>query len=328
MKKLAGILIMLTVLCVWLSGYAYELSYVSPSSDRAHLRAEPSGEARSLGLYFGGTPVDVYEPHDAEWLRVTIGAEAGYMHHTVVDPYYEMKSGEVQWRMARFRSAKDGDWVNLRSAPNMEASVLAKVYAGDEVVVMGETLTRWCYVWANGHAGYIMSSFLSVSDDVWTRSGESILPEGTPEKWYLSSGAGAWSIEMRLWPNGTFAGYYHDWNGGEGDTPHGTQYESLFAGRMGQAEKIHSWAYRMVVEWGSALGEARKENVKDGLMVITDPSFPPKGTAYILYLPGAPREQLPEEFLEWYEMSYGPFDSSCYSLYSPEDATAYCAGME
>jgi len=315
-------------LCVCLHGYAYELSYVAPSSDRAHLRAEPSGEAKSLGLYFGGTPVDVYEPHDAEWLRVTIGAESGYMHHTVVDPYYEMKSDEVQWRTAYFHSSKEGDWVNLRSAPSKEASVLTRVHAGDEVVVMGETTTRWCYVWANGHAGYIMSSFLSVSDDVWTQSGKSLLPEGTPKKWYLSSGAGAWGIQLRLWPNGTFAGYYHDWNGGEGDTPRGTQYESLFAGRMGQVGKIHPWAYRMTVAWGSALGEARAESVKDGLMVITDHTFPKEGTEYILYLPGAPREQLPEHFLEWYDLSYGTFERNDYGLYSPGDGTAYHAEME
>ena len=49
------------------------------NSNRLHLRAEPSTEAESLGLYFTGTEVECRSDPAKEWVEVKIGRVRGYM---------------------------------------------------------------------------------------------------------------------------------------------------------------------------------------------------------------------------------------------------------
>ena len=59
-------------------------------------------------------------------------------------------------------------------------------------------------------------------------------------EWSFSSGVGGWSAEMRILPDGTFSGEYHDSEMGEtAETyPDGTLYLCSFTGQMHMVEQV------------------------------------------------------------------------------------------
>ena len=132
------------------------------------------------------------------------------------------------------------------------------------------------------------------------------LPEDTT-KFYFSSGAGAWSTDLTLNKNGTFAGYFHDSNMGEnGDEyPNGTVYISEFTGRFKNIEKVNDYSYKMTLvnlNTNEAIG---KESIEEGTRYIySEPYGIDGGTEFILYLPNTPIKELPEDFLFWWPLRY------------------------
>ena len=98
------------------------------------------------------------------------------------------------------------------------------------------------------------------------------------EYWFLS-GAGGWHTELHIGADGAFTGEYS----------HGTE-RSAFSGRFGDVRQINSytWSIRLRELDASAYGIEGADEV-------------------LVYLPGAPVDALPEEFVQWYcaGLSYG-----------------------
>lgn len=118
----------------------------------------------------------------------------------------------------------------------------------------------------------------------------------------FASGAGAWSTEMTVHGDGSFSGVYHDTDmGSAGDGyPNGTVYYCDFSGQFTQPVKINEYTFSMQIAEIDYVKEAGTEEIIDGVKYCYSEAYGLDGAKDILiYLPGAPLAELPEEFLSW-----------------------------
>lgn len=125
------------------------------NADRVHLRAEPSTEADSLGLYFTGTDVIVID-WLKDWAWVMIGDVTGYM---MTD--YLTKDSPAQLGPWYIVDNPDSTWVNLRMSPSMDGMIVMCPDNGTAVHILGETADGWSYVECEGVKGYMVTNLLS-----------------------------------------------------------------------------------------------------------------------------------------------------------------------
>ena len=119
-------------------------------------------------------------------------------------------------------------------------------------------------------------------------------------EWSFSSGAGAWSTDMRILADGSFTGEYHDSEMGDYDDayPGGTVYFCSFFGQMSIVEKTDDNTWRIRVEKLEKIGET--EYIEDDIRYIpTDVYGLSEGDEMLLYRPGTPVNALPEEMQFW-----------------------------
>lgn len=120
--------------------------------------------------------------------------------------------------------------------------------------------------------------------------------------WEFSSGAGAWSTELEIQPDGTFTGRYHDSEMGEvgEDYPDGTLYGCTFHGKFTPMEQVdeHTWKLR-VDELAMDEGQV-PEAVEDGIRYVTaEPYGLSAGDEMALYMPGTPVAGLTDDMVFW-----------------------------
>ena len=144
------------------------------------------------------------------------------------------------------------------------------------------------------------------TDDT-TQTSDSLLPGDYPLTFEFSSGAGGWGTELRMNADGTFDGYYYDYNGGEvsDDYPYGTQNFSKAKGSYYDVKKINETTYSFTISELSLYGE-EDSGVKDGTnySYSSDGTFPgfdstTAGSKMLYYLTGTPMEEIPEECILW-----------------------------
>ena len=125
------------------------------NADRVHLRAEPSIEADSMGLYYTGTDVIIIG-YEADWAWVMIGDEVGYMLR-------EYLTLEDTARLGPWCVVDDpySTWVNLRMTPSMDGFIVMCPDNGTAVHILGEAANGWSYVECEGVKGYMVTDFLS-----------------------------------------------------------------------------------------------------------------------------------------------------------------------
>ena len=153
------------------------------TSDRVHLRAEPSTEAKSLGLYFTGTQAVCRVLEGGEWAEATIGTARGY----VKTDY--LSTGVVTPRQPAARTTTA---TALLTEP--KASSYATVEAvpeGECVWLLGETATKWYYVQLGLQQGYIPESNLELYEGMGRPEYDEILEQyaaalraGSPEGYW------------------------------------------------------------------------------------------------------------------------------------------------
>lgn len=119
---------------------------------------------------------------------------------------------------------------------------------------------------------------------------------------WFGSGAGAWSTELSVYEDGSFEGLYHDSDMGSMDEtyPEGTVYVCNFKGKFTQPERVNEYTYSVKIESIELENEPETEELGDGRRyVYTDPYGLEDAEEILIYLPGAPIAELPEEFLSW-----------------------------
>lgn len=118
----------------------------------------------------------------------------------------------------------------------------------------------------------------------------------------FSSGAGAWATFLTIDADGNFEGNYHDSNMGEtGDGyPNGTIYVSDFHGAFTEPEKVNDYSYRFRIDYLALAEEPETREILDQILYIYSlPYGIDDAEDFYIYLPGAPLEELPEDFLRW-----------------------------
>lgn len=125
------------------------------------------------------------------------------------------------------------------------------------------------------------------------------------KRFIFTSGAGGWYTGMSISKDGSVKGTYTDMNRGitGSNYPNGQMYISEFTGKFGNLVKVNDYEYKMTLtdlDYAKA-GETKFVNgVKIDTSVpygIADKKSP--GKEFILYLPGRPVKDLPQEVGGW-----------------------------
>lgn len=170
-----------------------------------------------------------------------------------------------------------------------------------------------------------------------TEEQETEIPEETevvsvfaklPDEFVYSGGAGGWATELYLNDDGTFNAQYHDSDLGYTGTdyPNGTVYISNYSGKFTEPQMVNEYTYSMTVESIELEMEAGQEYYEDGKRYVTcgASELEDAGELFV-YMPGARKENLPEEFVSW--ANYGDFgpenDFRCYGIYNPAKQLAF-----
>lgn len=124
----------------------------------------------------------------------------------------------------------------------------------------------------------------------------------------FASGAGAWDTTLTIYEDGTFEGYFHDSD--MGDTgegyENGTVYVCEFHGSFTDIKKVNDYTYSMQLRTIELTEEPGKEWIEDGILFVTEEPYGlVDAEEVLLYLPGAPTAELPEEFVRWIAMPNG-----------------------
>lgn len=143
--------------------------------------------------------------------------------------------------------------------------------------------------------------FFPESEETSSFVGEAALEDFLPLEFLFASGAGAWGTSLTLYPDGHFEGVFEDSEAvAAPEYPRGTSYYCKFSGQFSDITKVSEYAYTMHLEELTYETEIDKEWIEDQHRYIgTDPYGLTDGEEFTLYLPGAPLEELDEEFLYW-----------------------------
>lgn len=121
-------------------------------------------------------------------------------------------------------------------------------------------------------------------------------------EFWFGSGAGGWSTVLTIKEDGSFFGEYADSEMGSfgEDYPNGTVYQCMFNGRFTEPVKVNDYTYSMRIAEISYENEVDTEESRDGLKyVYCEPYGLSDAENILIYLPGTPTEEIPEECLGW-----------------------------
>ena len=119
-------------------------------------------------------------------------------------------------------------------------------------------------------------------------------------EWDFCSGAGGWSTDMRIQPDGSFSGEYHDSDMGDvADAyPGGIVYFCSFSGRLSLVEQVDDYTWRIRVDKLDT--EEAAETIEDGVRYIPTGVYGlSEGDVMVLYRPGTPVSFLSEDMQFW-----------------------------
>lgn len=156
--------------------------------------------------------------------------------------------------------------------------------------------------------------------------GENILAS-LPEWFDFSSGAGAWSTELKIAADGSFTGLYNDSNMGEdGEGYTATVYSCQFYGEFSAPVQVNDYTYSMTLESLTLVDEPNQESIDgDGVRWVTSTPYGLESAdEVLLYLPSAPVAELPEEFLRWVQYRIEDSDTlNCYGIFNVKEGFGF-----
>lgn len=135
------------------TSHAYVTS--SEPSLRLHLREEPTTKSDSLGSYYCGTKVALLFSVNApdSWTRVSVCGQKGWMKTEFLSFAEDIGSWLPPLGLVQ---GTDESGLNLRNAPDYDASVITR-YAPGTTVEMMAVYGIWAHVRTqDGHAGYML----------------------------------------------------------------------------------------------------------------------------------------------------------------------------
>ena len=146
-----------------------------------------------------------------------------------------------------------------------------------------------------------------------------------PIEFLFASGASSSGTELVLNQDGSFAGQHFDHENATGDGySKGTCYLCDFSGRFEDIRQITPYIYSMTLAELDTEKEEGEEWIEDDVLYIAArPYGLEDGEEFLLYTPGVPLEEIPEEFLSWW-MGRGSYQEDegsrqtlpCYGLFN------------
>ena len=122
-----------------------------------------------------------------------------------------------------------------------------------------------------------------------------------PDEFLFSSGAGGWGTILSIESDGSFSGEYHDSEMG-GTVP--LCYYCEFSGTLSQPERVDAYTYSTTLLSLEQEKEEGEEYMEDGIRYIISTPYGIEGAEeLLLYRPGTPVSELPEEFRGWTGLS-------------------------
>ena len=145
-----------------------------------------------------------------------------------------------------------------------------------------------------------------------------------PHSYLFCSGVGAWSTEIEINNDGTFTGYFHDWDAFGPDGIENYQIECSFSGRFGRVGKIADHIYTMELLSITQEGIPGERFVDETGLTheISRPYGFDNASLFYIYTPGITINELQEWFYNWtftpnpegYDLSKNTFE--IYGLYN------------
>lgn len=142
-----------------------------------------------------------------------------------------------------------------------------------------------------------------------------------PRAFSHMSGAGGWSTELYVAEDGSFEGCYY-WHRIAEENDLWEMYDCKFAGKFGPPKKVNEYTYSIQLE-ELTIGPAEQGIEGSENFVQVDEEAAPGiegGEEFLIYLPGAPLDELPEEFVWWVDLVTGIADDDItlpwYGLYN------------
>lgn len=126
------------------------------ASGQLNLRRSASTSAKSLGLFYTGTPLTVLSYTRTGWAYVRIGQMEGYL-----DADYLTETAPTRYGETRIVRNSRASGLNLRALPSTGGELLTFVENYESVTVLGDLTDGWCYVDYQGTLGYMLGSSLS-----------------------------------------------------------------------------------------------------------------------------------------------------------------------
>ena len=176
-----------------------------------------------------------------------------------------------------------------------------------------------------------------------TAPAETILPETTEPslletafsfeelkylEFYFNSGAGAWGTVLVIHPDGSFTGTFQDTDMGSGEEPEypdGTVYLSNFSGHFSPPVCVDEYRCTLKIEDIQYENEPETSEIRDGVLYLYHTAYGLTETEeLVLYLPGTPISELPEDYIPWAGL-YGHEGTEFphYGLYNPGHKTGF-----
>lgn len=121
-------------------------------------------------------------------------------------------------------------------------------------------------------------------------------------EFWFASGAGGWATILSVDADGSFVGEYSDGEMGScGDNyPNGTIYQCDFDGKFSQPVKVNEYTYSVQILDLHYEKEVGAEEIKNDTRYCYSAAYGLDGAEEIMiYLPGAPLTELPEEYRSW-----------------------------
>ena len=168
---------------------------------------------------------------------------------------------------------------------------------------MKKTIIVWIFLGILALSLYGCGSKTEKTEEVQTEQEDSFsFADLERLEFWFSSGAGGWATQMTIRPDGSFFGEYFDSDmgvTGEG-YPNGTQYQCDFSGQFTEPVKVNDYTYSMQIRDIQYEKEPGTEEIRDGVLYVYSDAYGLNEAEDILiYLPGAPLAELPEEFRSW-----------------------------
>lgn len=129
------------------------------AGSQLNLRKSASTSAKSLGLFYTGTPLTVLSYTRSGWAYVRIGCTEGYIDADYLTATTPTRYGEVR----TIRNAR-ATGLNLRTMPSTGGDLLDFAPNYSTVTVLGDLSDGWCYVEYNGQLGYMLGNALEADN--------------------------------------------------------------------------------------------------------------------------------------------------------------------